>query len=136
MTLAERLSEYVRACFTGIWVQFRRDGGALFRDDRSPEILVLGDSFLRIFERDPPGAAGLVAHLARLTGRRVGSIISDGGASTLVRQTLFRRPQLLAHARVVVWEFVERDLRLGTEGWQIVPLPSREGPSQTSRISE
>jgi hypothetical protein len=114
----------------------RCDDGALFRDDRSPEVLVLGDSFLRIFERDPPGGAGFVAHLARLTGRRVGSVISDGGASTLVRQALFRRPQLLTHCKVVVWEFVERDLRLGTEGWQIVPLPPAEGPSQSSRISE
>src|SRR5262249_14157564 len=113
----------------------RRDGDAPFRDDRSPEILVLGDSFLRIFERDAPGSAGFVAHVARLTGRRVGSIISDGGASTLVRQSLFRRPQLLARARVVVWEFVERDIRLGTEGWQVVPLPP-EAPSATSRTSE
>jgi hypothetical protein len=114
----------------------RRADGALFRDDRSPEVLVLGDSFQRIFERDPPGGAGFVAHLARLTGRRVGGVISDGGASTLVRQGLFRRPQLLTHARVVVWEFVERDLRLGTEGWQIVPLPPKEATSQTSRIPE
>jgi hypothetical protein len=114
----------------------RRDGGAVFEDDRSPEVLVLGDSFLRIFERDPPGGAGFVAQLARLTGRRVGSVISDGGASTLVRQSLFRRPQLLAHAKVVVWEFVERDLRLGTEGWKIVPLPPTAAPSPTSRISE
>ncbi len=113
-----------------------RDDGARFRDDRSPEVLVLGDSFLRIFERDPPRSAGFVAHLARHTGRRVGSVISDGGASTLVRQGLFRRPQLLIHCRVVVWEFVERDLRLGLEGWQIVPLPPKEGTSQTSRKSE
>jgi hypothetical protein len=26
-------------------------------------------------------------------------------------------------AKVVVWEFVERDIRLGAEGWQTVPLP-------------
>jgi hypothetical protein len=113
-----------------------RDGGGVFQDGRSPEVLLLGDSFLRIFELDPPGGAGFVAQLARLTGRRVGSVISDGGASTLVRQSLFRRPKLLAHARVVVWEFVERDLRLGTEGWKIVPLPPTEAPSPTSRISE
>jgi hypothetical protein len=102
----------------------RRDTSALFKDDPSPEVLVLGDSFLRIYERDAPGAAGFVAHLARALGRPVAGIISDGGASTLVRQQLFRRPRLLAHAKVVVWEFVERDIRLGTEGWQIVPLPS------------
>jgi hypothetical protein len=24
---------------------------------------------------------------------------------------------------VVVWEFVERDIRFGTEGWQVIPLP-------------
>jgi hypothetical protein len=101
----------------------RRDTGALFTDDPSPEVLVLGDSFMRIYERDAPGSAGFVAHLARELGRPVGGIINDGGASTLVRQELFRRPRLLARAKVVVWEFVERDIRLGTEGWQNVPLP-------------
>jgi hypothetical protein len=50
-------------------------------------------------------------------------VVSDGGASTLVRQELYRRPALLENKRVVVWEFVERDLRLGAEGWQPVPLP-------------
>jgi hypothetical protein len=49
-----------------------------------------------------------------------------------VRQELYRRPALLQHKRVVVWEFVERDLRLGTEGWQQVPLPDepRRSPRQ------
>jgi hypothetical protein len=56
-------------------------------------------------------------------GRPLASIVNDGGASTLVRQELHRRPALLANKKVVVWEFVERDLRLGTEGWAKVPLP-------------
>lgn len=94
-----------------------------YADDPAAEVLVLGDSFLRIFQQDEPGNAGFVAHLALHLGHPLASIINDGGASTLVRQELFRRPQLLAHTRVVVWEFAERDLRLGTEGWQIVPLP-------------
>jgi hypothetical protein len=101
----------------------RRDTGALFSNDPSPEVLVLGDSFLLIYERDPPGGAGFVAHLALALRRPVGAIISDGGASTLVRQALYRRPKLLTRAKVVVWEFVERDIRLGTEGWHSVPLP-------------
>lgn len=92
-------------------------------DDPASEVLVLGDSFLRQYEQDEPGKAGFVAHLGRALGRPLASIVNDGGASTLVRQELFRRPALLANKKVVVWEFVERDLRLGTEGWAKVPLP-------------
>ncbi len=101
----------------------RRETGERYSDDPASDVLVLGDSFLRIFQQDEPGGAGFIAHLADALGRPVKSLVNDGGASTLVRQELFRRPQLLEGTKVVVWEFVERDLRLGTEGWQIVPLP-------------
>lgn len=114
----------------------RRDTGVLYADDPTSDVLVLGDSFLRIYQQDEPGSAGFVAHLALALGRPLASIINDGGASTLVRQELFRRPQLLARARVVLWEFVERDLRLGVEGWQIVPVPSNPAAAQTARPSE
>ncbi len=114
----------------------RRESGALYADDPTSEVLVLGDSFLRLYQQDEPGSAGFVAHLARALGRPLASISNDGGASTLVRQELFRRPQLLAHTKVVVWEFVERDLRLGTEGWQIVPLPPEAATTQTTRRSD
>jgi len=97
--------------------------GKPYADDPNSPVLVLGDSFLRIFERDDPGHGGFVAHLAYHLGFGLTSIISDGGASTLVRQQLARKPALLQGKKVVVWEFVERDIRFGTEGWQIVPLP-------------
>ncbi len=109
------------------------DTGALYSDDPEPEVLVLGDSFLRIYQRNAPGGAGFVAHLAFALKRATAGIINDGGASTLVRQELFRRPQLLSRARVVVWEFVERDLRLGTEGWQILPLSPESVEQSRSR---
>lgn len=86
-------------------------------------VLVLGDSFARIFQTDEPGDAGFIAQLARHLGQPVASLVNDGGAATLVRQELYRRPPLLAAAKVVVWEFTERDLRLGTDGWPIIPLP-------------
>lgn len=104
-------------------VQVVRDDAQPYRDDAQSEILILGDSFLRIYERDEPGAAGFVAHLAKELRQPLTSLVNDGGASTLVRQELHRRPALLQNKRVVVWEFVERDIRLGTEGWQPVPLP-------------
>jgi hypothetical protein len=93
-----------------------------YRDAPESEVLVLGDSFLRIYEQDEPGAAGFIAHLARELGRPLTSIVNDGGASTLVRQALAHRPGFLTSKRLVIWEFAERDIRYGTEGWQIVPL--------------
>jgi hypothetical protein len=100
----------------------RSDTGTPYRDAPESEVLVLGDSFLRIYEQDEPGAAGFIAHVARELGQPLTSIVNDGGASTLVRQALARRPTLLTNKRLVIWEFAERDIRFGTEGWQIVPL--------------
>ena len=94
-----------------------------YADDPNSPVLVLGDSFLRIYERDEPGSGGFVSHLAHQLGFGLASIINDGGASTLVRQQLARKPELLTGKKVVVWEFVERDIRFGTEGWQVISLP-------------
>jgi hypothetical protein len=100
----------------------RAETGAPYQDDPGSDILVLGDSFLRIYQTDEPGAAGFIAQLGRELRTPLASIVNDGGASTLVRQELSRRPALLTHKKLVIWEFVERDIRLGLEGWQHVPL--------------
>ena len=108
----------------------RDDTSQPYQDQSDSEILVLGDSFLRIYQQDEPGSAGFLAHLAKELKQPLTSLVNDGGASTLVRQELHRRPALMKHKRVVVWEFVERDIRLGTEGWQQVPLPDGTLASQ------
>ena len=97
--------------------------GELYKDDPRSPVLVLGDSFLRMYQTDDPGAAGVIAHLARELRCPMATIVNDGGASTLVRQQLSRTADLLGGKRVVIWEFVERDLRYGAEGWQHVALP-------------
>ncbi len=99
------------------------DTGRPYKDDPASPVLVLGDSFLRIYERDEPGTAGFLAHLSHELALPVASIVNDGGASTLVRQELARKAGLLAGKKMVVWEFVERDIRFGTEGWQTITLP-------------
>jgi hypothetical protein len=98
------------------------DTGTPYHDAPESAILILGDSFLRIYERDEPGSAGFIAHLARELGQPLTAIVNDGGGSTLVRQELARRPTLLMNKRLVIWEFAERDIRYGIEGWQVVPL--------------
>jgi hypothetical protein len=117
--IEQRLAPESVACAQVI----RRDTGAPCADDPASEVLVLGDSFLRIYQQDEPGSAGFIAHLALALGRPLASIINYGGADPRTAGT-FRRPQLLANKKVVVWEFVERDLRLGTEGWQLIPSAS------------
>jgi hypothetical protein len=101
----------------------QKDSGKPYQDDPHSPVLILGDSFLRIYQTDEPTSAGFVAHLAMKLRRPVASIVNDGGASTLVRQELARRAGLLQGKRLVIWEFVERDLRFGVEGWKHVPLP-------------
>lgn len=113
-------------------------------------VLVLGDSFCRIYQyaepqslgeipaakaavpkeasgtkRLLPGSAGLISHLALALKSPVDAIVSDGGASTDVRRKLSTNPEILEGKKVVVWEFIERDIALGREGWEDVPLPTK-----------
>ena len=92
-----------------------------FKDDfRNSKILILGDSFSRIYQTDSPVNAGWIAHFAKNMNRPVASIVSDGGASTLVREKLARKAGVLKGKKLLIWEFVERDLRFGAEGWKDV----------------
>ena len=102
---------------------FDKGSGNLYKDDVRSAVLLLGDSFFRMYETDEPHSAGFIAHLARELRAPLSSVVNDGGASTLVRQQLSRRPSLLRGKKLVIWEFVERDIRLGTDGWKYVSLP-------------
>ncbi|MEI7935504.1 MAG: hypothetical protein WCK27_02335 [Verrucomicrobiota bacterium] len=113
-------------------------------------VLVLGDSFCRIYQypepqslgkmptaattarpaetggkRLLPGSAGFISHLALALGSPVDAIVSDGGAATDVRRKLSTNPEILEGKRVIIWEFVERDIALGSQGWQDVALPRK-----------
>lgn len=106
----------------------RNDSGqliskTLYKDDyRKSRILILGDSFSRIYQTDEPRGAGWISHLAYEISEPVASIVNDGGASTIVRQTLSRKVSLLKGKKLVIWEFVERDLRFGAEGWKEIDI--------------
>jgi len=95
----------------------------LYKDDfKTARVLLIGDSYSRIYQTDEPRSAGWISHIAYELKQPIASLVSDGGASTLVRQSLARRVNLLKGKKVVVWEIVERDLRYGAEGWKDVPL--------------
>jgi hypothetical protein len=98
------------------------DQDAPYADSDDAQILLLGDSFSRIYQTDEPEAAGLIANLAYELHTPLTTIVNDGGASTLVRQELARNLDLLRGKRIVIWAFVERDLRFGMQGWQRIAL--------------
>lgn len=113
-------------------------------------LLVLGDSFSRIYQypeppslgeaaehsenrpeqtkRLLPGSAGFVSHLAQELKSPVDAIISDGGAATDVRRKLSTNAEILEGKSIVIWEFAERDIQTGAAGWEDVPLPAPVNP--------
>ncbi len=114
----------------------RRDNGELYQESPDAEILVLGDSFMRIYQQDQPRAAGFIGHLAKELRQPLMSLVNDGGGSTLVRQELRGRPAFLKNKKVVLWEFVERDIGLGLEGWKLLPLPASIPPSSAAAVKD
>jgi hypothetical protein len=97
--------------------------GALYQDAPDASVLLLGDSFSRIYQSDEPRSAGLIANLAYELKTPLTTVVNDGGASTLVRQQLSRSAQKLAGKKVVLWVFTERDVRFGMHGWQTIDIP-------------
>jgi len=129
-TLVERVGDVAvmtsLPVFPSQWVKaypVKDSSGVLYKDNyRQSSILILGDSFSRIYQTDAPRSAGFISHLAKELNTPLSSIVSDGGASTLVRETLARRSGVLKGKKLVIWEFVERDLRFGAEGWKRISL--------------
>jgi hypothetical protein len=101
-----------------------RNSRRVYENDPQSPVLVLGDSFSRVYEQDEPGQAGWIAHLAARLQQPLAAIVNDGGAATLVRQQLVRQLHLLEGKKVVIWEFVERDIRQAVDGWQLIDLKS------------
>jgi len=114
----------------------RCDNGRLYQDEAEAEILVLGDSFMRIYQQDEPTAAGFISHLAKELKQPMMSLVNDGGGSTLVRQELCARPVFLKNKKVVLWEFVERDIGIGVKGWQRTPLPGGQARQPLANVQD
>lgn len=97
-------------------------------------VLLLGDSFTNIYDSEELGwgtDAGLADQLACELQVGVQSIAVNGGGASAARQRLFRdlaSGQLsLAHSRVVVWQFAERELSEGD--WPLLKIPDERVPT-------
>lgn len=119
-TMADLENAYPNQTVEAHQVKNAKTGAPLRSDFRNSKILILGDSYSRIYETDAPMSAGWISQFANEMQTPVASIISDGGASTLVREKLARRSGVLKNKKILIWEFVERDLRFGAGGWKKV----------------
>jgi hypothetical protein len=99
------------------------ESGKPYRNKKDARVLFLGDSYARIYQTDAPKSAGIVALLAHELKMPFDAIINNGGASTLVRTELVKKPEKLEGKKLVIWEFCERDVRFGMEGWKKLALP-------------
>ena len=109
-----------------------RADGAPVAADPGADVLVLGDSFTRIFSDAELGFgahAGFAEQLALELGRPIDVIAQLGGSALAVRETLARRPGGLDGKRAVVWQFGMRALGEGADAWRDVPLP---GPASAA----
>lgn len=111
-------------------VNDRSSGGRVGNDQQSP-IVLLGDSFVNIYDAprigfgdpnwealdgndsQPPIGAGFAQHLAAQLGTALNTYTADGGGATGVRKEFADQPDDKVRAKkLVVWVIASRDLLL------------------------
>jgi alginate O-acetyltransferase complex protein AlgJ len=91
-------------------------------DDAS--VLLLGDSYTTMFRGDDPASeAGLAAQLMLRLGCGVQTIAREGITPAALLQELGRRPEALAHKKLVIWTFADRTV-VTVKSWELVPQPT------------
>lgn len=129
----------------------REDTGEPLSPDPQSGVVVLGDSFVNIFEdpalgfgeeKEPSIGAGFSSHLAAALGQTVHTIAINGGGATGVRQAFAGLPDDQVRAKkTVIWVLSSRDLllaeiparRAGIE-WRSVTFNQEKSPgSESSR---
>lgn len=98
--------------------------GSAWRPSRDADVLVLGDSFSRIFATaswDPDRAGGFVEHFSYMLGRPLDRIVQDDSGAFATREMLRREPERLTGKRLVIYQFATRELSDGD--WKVIPFP-------------
>jgi hypothetical protein len=107
----------------------RNAKGSPWKPDPSSPVLLLGDSFARIFSAEDLGwgrDAGLAERLSEKLGGNIDVLAINAGGSSSTRQSLARSPDRLEGKKFLLYEFSMRDLAAGD--WTVIPIPET-GPS-------
>ncbi len=99
--------------------------GSPWRPSRAADVLLLGDSFSNIYTLRSLGwgtSAGLAEQLSYSLGRPVDRHVQNDEGAFAPRAALRQDPGRLDGKRVVVYQFVQRELAFGD--WKLLPLPA------------
>lgn len=92
--------------------------GTPYDDVEGASILLIGDSYLGVYQKVPPRAAGFSAHLAASLATPVSVVMGWGGGPEAPRKLAARGPDALKGRRLVVWVMSVRDLFRFPGGWK------------------
>lgn len=103
------------------------------------QVVLLGDSFTNVYSDASLGwgsSAGFAEHLSLALGLPIDVVAINGGGADGARAEIASPGGLerLERARVVVYEFADRDLT--TQNWKVLPLPpasAKKPPAPESR---
>jgi len=96
---------------------FRGPDGKPWDDAETGPVLLLGDSYLGVYQKVPPRAAGFSSHLASQLKIPVSVVMGWGGGPEAPRKLAARGPHALDGRRLVVWIMSVRDLYRFPGGW-------------------
>jgi len=97
--------------------RFTGPDGKSWDDADAAPVLLLGDSYLGVYQKIPPRAAGLSSHLAAQLKVPVSVVMGWGGGPEAPRKLAARGPDALKGKRLVVWVMSSRDLFRFPGGW-------------------
>ena len=119
--LRDRLDPAVKAGIAQEEVRgprFHLPDGKPYDDVEGASILLIGDSYLGVYQKVPPRAAGFSSHLAATLGTPVSVVMGWGGGPEAPRKLAARGPDGLKGRRLVVWIMSVRDLFRFPGGWK------------------
>jgi alginate O-acetyltransferase complex protein AlgJ len=92
----------------------------LYKDQKGSPVLLIGDSFLGVFQRTGCKSAGVSAHIAYNLGLPVQVTMSYGGGADMVGRIERLGREGLKSTKLVVWMMTARDLYDYYDAWKVL----------------
>jgi len=96
---------------------FAGPDGKPWDDPETSPVLLIGDSYLGVYQKVAPRSAGFSSYLSSSLSVPVSVVMGWGGGPEAPRKLADRGPQALAGRRLVVWVMSVRDLFRFPGGW-------------------